>query len=192
VGTPVSLIVVHSISLPPGEFGGPQVQALFTNTLDWDAHPTFRASAASVSAHFFIRRTASCGSSSAPTSAPGAGASCHRGRANCNDYSIGIELEGLEGTFESAQYAAWRACARPCAATTRSTPSPATSTSRPAASTIPTRLRLARAAVRCAGHAPSIPTAFWAEPFAFIRRPFARRGRGCGFECNTLSLCVVL
>jgi AmpD protein len=88
VGTPVSLIVVHSISLPPGEFGGPQVQALFTNTLDWDAHPTFRACAAWVSAHFFIRRSGELWQFvSTDERAWHAGASCHRGRANCNDHS---------------------------------------------------------------------------------------------------------
>ncbi|MBS0499709.1 MAG: 1,6-anhydro-N-acetylmuramyl-L-alanine amidase AmpD [Burkholderiaceae bacterium] len=108
VGTPVSLIVVHSISLPPGEFGGPQVQALFTNTLDWDAHPYFQGlRGLRVSAHFFIRRSGELWQFvSTDERAWHAGASCHRGRANCNDHSVGIELEGLEGgTFESAQYA---------------------------------------------------------------------------------------
>ncbi|NIC40789.1 1,6-anhydro-N-acetylmuramyl-L-alanine amidase AmpD, partial [Aquabacterium sp. A08] len=56
--TEVSLIVVHSISLPPGQYGGPEVPQLFTNTLDWDAHPYFQAiRGLQVSAHYFIRRT---------------------------------------------------------------------------------------------------------------------------------------
>ena len=107
-GTAVDLIVLHSISLPPGEFGGGQVQALFTNRLDWDAHPYFQQiRGIEVSAHFFIARDG------APWQFVGvdqrawhAGASSFRGRANCNDYSVGIELEGLEGgRFEPAQYA---------------------------------------------------------------------------------------
>src|SRR5574337_821325 len=107
-GTSVSLIVVHSISLPPGEFGGTQVQALFTNTLDWDAHPYFQGlRGLQVSAHFFIRRDGALWQFvSTDERAWHAGASCHRACANCNDYSVGIELEGLEGgVFEAAQYA---------------------------------------------------------------------------------------
>jgi N-acetyl-anhydromuramoyl-L-alanine amidase len=105
--TDVSLVVVHSISLPPGEYGGDAIERLFTNTLDWDAHPYFQSIRnLKVSAHFVIRRTGkllqfvSCG-----RRAWHAGMSQWRGRDNCNDYSIGIELEGLEGErFESAQY----------------------------------------------------------------------------------------
>ena len=53
----IDLVVIHSISLPPGEYGGPEVQALFTNTLDWDAHPYFaQIRGMEVSSHFFIRR----------------------------------------------------------------------------------------------------------------------------------------
>lgn len=107
-GTAINLIVLHSISLPPGQFGGNEVQALFTNTLDWDAHPYFQQiRGLQVSAHFFIRRNgALCQFVSCDDRAWHAGASSHRGRANCNDYAIGIELEGLEGhTFEMAQYA---------------------------------------------------------------------------------------
>ncbi len=104
---PVDLIVIHSISLPPGQFGTGAVQALFTNQLDWQAHPYFQAIAGlQVSAHFFIERTGllwqfvSC-----DQRAWHAGTSSYQGRANCNDYSIGIELEGLEGlVFEPAQY----------------------------------------------------------------------------------------
>lgn len=106
--TPVSLIVVHSISLPPGEYGGDFVQALFTNTLDWAAHPYFRQiRGIEVSAHFYIRRAGALWQFvSCDERAWHAGTSCHRGRANCNDFSVGIELEGLEGgRFTAAQYA---------------------------------------------------------------------------------------
>ena len=107
-GAAVSLIVVHSISLPPGEFGGDHVQALFTNRLDWDAHPYFQQiRGLEVSAHFYVRRDGSAWQFvSADDRAWHAGTSSFRGRDNCNDYSIGIELEGLEGgPFEPAQYA---------------------------------------------------------------------------------------
>ena len=105
----IDLIVVHSISLPPGLYGGTNVQALFTNQLDWDAHPYFQSiRGIEVSAHFFITRQGvlwqfvSC-----DDRAWHAGVSTYRGRDNCNDDSIGIELEGLEGdTFEAAQYLA--------------------------------------------------------------------------------------
>jgi AmpD protein len=105
----VDLVVVHSISLPPGVYGGDQVQRLFTNTLDWDAHPYFKAiEGMQVSAHFFIRRDGALWQFvSCDQRAWHAGASSWRGRANCNDDSVGIELEGLEGeTFEPAQYEA--------------------------------------------------------------------------------------
>ena len=97
--TAIDLIVVHSISLPPGEFGGDHVQALFTNTLDWDAHPYFQTiRGLEVSAHFFIRRDGALWQFvSVDDRAWHAGASCFGGRDNCNDYSVGIELEGLEG-----------------------------------------------------------------------------------------------
>jgi AmpD protein len=103
----VDLIVVHSISLPPGEYGGQHVQQLFTNQLDWDAHPYFQSIRdLEVSAHFFIERTGRVWQFvSCHDRAWHAGVSQYRGRANCNDDSIGIELEGLEGeTFEPAQY----------------------------------------------------------------------------------------
>lgn len=106
--TPISLIVVHSISLPPGEFAGDFVQALFSNTLDWDAHPYFeQMRGLQVSAHFYIRRDgAPWQFVSCDERAWHAGRSCHRGRAECNDFSVGIELEGLEGgRFTPAQYA---------------------------------------------------------------------------------------
>jgi N-acetyl-anhydromuramoyl-L-alanine amidase len=108
-GSAIDLIVLHSISLPPGVYGGDEVQRLFTNTLDWDAHPYFQQiRGAQVSAHFFIRRDgALLQFVSCDARAWHAGASSWRGRGNCNDDSIGIELEGLEGeTFEAAQYEA--------------------------------------------------------------------------------------
>jgi len=108
-GGAIDLIVLHSISLPPGVYGGDEVERLFTNRLDWDAHPYFQQiRGAQVSAHFFIRRDgALLQFVSCDDRAWHAGASSYRGRDNCNDDSIGIELEGLEGeTFEDAQYEA--------------------------------------------------------------------------------------
>lgn len=106
-GAPVDLIVLHSISLPPGQYGGTQVQELFTNNLDWDAHPYFeRIRGMQVSAHFYIARGGELWQFvSTEQRAWHAGASSYRGRNNCNDDSVGIELEGLEGdSFEPAQY----------------------------------------------------------------------------------------
>lgn len=105
-GVAVSLAVIHSISLPPGVFGGGEVEALFTNQLDWDAHPYFQGiRGLEVSSHFFIRRNGECVQFvSTFDRAWHAGRSCWAGRENCNDYSVGIELEGLEGGhFEAAQ-----------------------------------------------------------------------------------------
>lgn len=105
----IDLIVLHSISLPPGQYGGDQVQQLFTNRLDWQAHPYFqRIAGITVSAHFYIRRDGELWQFvSCNDRAWHAGVSSYRGRSNCNDDSIGVELEGLEGdVFESAQYAA--------------------------------------------------------------------------------------
>lgn len=106
-GTAVSLLVVHSISLPPGEYGGDAIERLFTNRLDWDEHPYYAGiRGLRVSAHFLIRRDGellqfvSC-----DRRAWHAGRSRWRGRDDCNHFSIGIELEGLEGSvFEPAQY----------------------------------------------------------------------------------------
>ena len=106
-GALVDLIVLHSISLPPGRYGGDEVQRLFTNTLDWDAHPYFRQIAGlQVSSHFYIRRGGELWQFvGCDDRAWHAGQSHYRGRDNCNDDSIGIELEGLEGSpFEDAQY----------------------------------------------------------------------------------------
>jgi len=106
-GAHIDLIVLHSISLPPGQYGGPEVEQLFTNRLDWDAHPYFQQiRGMEVSAHFFVRRDGELVQFvDADDRAWHAGASCWRGRINCNDDSIGIELEGLEGEpFEPVQY----------------------------------------------------------------------------------------
>ena len=106
-GARIDLIVLHSISLPPGVYGGPEVELLFTNRLDWSAHPYFeQIRGLEVSAHFFVRRDgALIQFVDADARAWHAGASCWRGRDNCNDDSVGIELEGLEGEpFEPHQY----------------------------------------------------------------------------------------
>ncbi len=103
----IDLVVVHSISLPPGEYGGDLVQQLFTNLLDWDAHPYFDTiRGLQVSAHFYVRRNGELWQFvSCDDRAWHAGVSSYRGRDNCNDDSVGIELEGLEGQrFEAMQY----------------------------------------------------------------------------------------
>jgi AmpD protein len=108
-GAVVDLVLLHSISLPPGVFGGDQVAQLFTNQLDWSAHPYFEAiRGLKVSAHFLVRRDGQVLQFvSTDRRAWHAGVSSWRGRSNCNDYSVGIELEGLEGgQFDAAQYAA--------------------------------------------------------------------------------------
>jgi N-acetyl-anhydromuramoyl-L-alanine amidase len=105
----VDLIVLHSISLPPGQYGTGCVQQLFTNQLDFDTHPYFQTiRGLEVSAHFFINRQGLVTQFvSTHDRAWHAGQSSWRGRSNCNDDSIGIELEGLEGdAFEPAQYTA--------------------------------------------------------------------------------------
>ncbi len=101
------LIVVHGISLPPGRFGGNEIEALFTNTLDWDAHPYFNEiRGLEVSSHLLIRRDGSVLQFVPFTErAWHAGESCFRGRRRCNDFSIGIELEGEDETpYEEDQY----------------------------------------------------------------------------------------
>ncbi len=106
-GAAISLVVVHGISLPPGAFGGPAIEALFTNCLDPAAHPYFAAIAdLRVSAHFLVRRDGelvqfvSCNAR-----AWHAGASEWRGRMRCNDFSIGVELEGCDDVaYANAQY----------------------------------------------------------------------------------------
>jgi AmpD protein len=105
-GEQISLLVVHAISLPPGQFGGDAIVRLFTNCLDSEAHPYFRAIAGlRVSAHFLVRRDGTV-IQFVPCSrrAWHAGVSSWRGRPRCNDFSIGIELEGgHDSPFEDAQ-----------------------------------------------------------------------------------------
>jgi N-acetyl-anhydromuramoyl-L-alanine amidase len=120
--TPISLVVVHGISLPPGNFGGDAIERLFTNRLDPRAHPYFEGvTGLRVSAHFLIRRDGDvvqfvpCG-----RRAWHAGQSTWRGVARCNDYSIGIELEGTDvEPYADPQYAA---LARLCRALIRRYP----------------------------------------------------------------------
>jgi AmpD protein len=107
VGSEPELIVIHSISLPEGNFGSPHVEALFCNCLDVDAHPSFREIAAlRVSAHVLIRRDGALIQFVPFTGrAWHAGVSCYAGRDCCNDFSIGIELEGCDWQpFEERQY----------------------------------------------------------------------------------------
>ncbi|HXC40699.1 MAG TPA: 1,6-anhydro-N-acetylmuramyl-L-alanine amidase AmpD [Burkholderiales bacterium] len=105
--TDICLLVVHSISLPPGEYGGPEIEALFTNQLDCSAHPYFEGlRGLKVSAHFLIRRDGEL-IQFVPCSqrAWHAGASQWRGRERCNDFSIGVELEGMDDQpFAAPQY----------------------------------------------------------------------------------------
>ncbi len=107
-GTKITLLVVHAISLPPGRFGGDAIERLFTNRLDPAAHPYFREIAElRVSSHFLIRRDGEL-VQFVPLSrrAWHAGASSWRGRSRCNDFSIGVELEGVDdGPFTPRQYA---------------------------------------------------------------------------------------
>lgn len=106
---PVTLLVIHNISLPPETFNGDGVIKLFTNQLDPEAHPSFRSlHTIKVSAHFFIRRDGtiiqfvSCNKR-----AWHAGKSTWQGKTHCNDFSIGIELEGSDNQlFDDAQYTA--------------------------------------------------------------------------------------
>jgi AmpD protein len=106
-GTTVSLVVLHSISLPPGEYGGDAIERFFTNRLDAAAHPYFaEIEALKVSSHYLVRRDGEVIQFVPPEKrAWHAGASSWRGRQRCNDFSIGIELEGTDaGSFEAAQY----------------------------------------------------------------------------------------
>jgi len=106
-GVAIELLVIHNISLPPGEFGGPGIIDLFTNRLDPDGHPYYRAIAdRRVSAHFLIRRDGeSIQFVPCAKRAWHAGESAWRGRDRCNDFSIGIELEGADDQpFTDVQY----------------------------------------------------------------------------------------
>ena len=108
-GAAITLLVIHNISLPPGEFGGDAIAQLFTNTLDTTLHPFYaQLEGLRVSAHFLVRRNGEilqfvgCAQR-----AWHAGASSWRGRERCNDYSIGIELEGDDyQPFTADQYRA--------------------------------------------------------------------------------------
>ena len=106
--TRIELLVIHNISLPPGEFGGDAVIRLFANSLDFEAHPYYaQLEGLKVSAHFFIRRNGEI-IQFVPCSkrAWHAGISQWRGRERCNDFSIGVELEGTDvDAFTVEQYA---------------------------------------------------------------------------------------
>ena len=108
-GSEITLVVLHSISLPPGEYGGDAIERLFTNCLEPQAHPYFREICnLKVSAHFLVRRDGSV-VQFVPVErrAWHAGVSSWRGRERCNDFSIGIELEGSEDdAFTDPQYQA--------------------------------------------------------------------------------------
>lgn len=105
--TDIDLVVIHSISLPPGEYGGPWIEQLFTNQLPADVHPYFREiHQMKVSAHVLIRRDGHV-QQFVPfhQRAWHAGKSCYQDRETCNDFSIGIELEGTDDSaFEDIQY----------------------------------------------------------------------------------------
>jgi len=107
IGAQVSLLVIHNISLPPGQFGGSSIEQFFSNRLDTRAHPWFaRLAGLRVSAHFLIRRDGTL-IQFVPTHARAwhAGVSCHAGRMHCNDFSIGIELEGTDHLpYDDSQY----------------------------------------------------------------------------------------
>lgn len=103
----INLLTIHGISLPPGKYGGPWVIDLFTNSLDKDAHPYFKEiQSLKVSCHLLIRRDGSL-LQFVPLQmrAWHAGESCYQGKEKCNDFSIGIELEGDDDTpYENIQY----------------------------------------------------------------------------------------
>lgn len=105
----ITLLVVHNIALPQGRFGGPHVSDLFSGRIDYNADPSFAdLRGLKVSSHFFIRRDGRLIQYvSANDRAWHAGRSCFQGREKCNDFSIGVELEGSDFVpFEAAQYAA--------------------------------------------------------------------------------------
>ncbi|WP_323121525.1 1,6-anhydro-N-acetylmuramyl-L-alanine amidase AmpD [Burkholderia alba] len=119
-GAVPTLVVVHNISLPPGEFNGDAIIELFQNRLDCDAHPYYRAHlrGVRVSSHFLIRRDGTLLQFvSCDERAWHAGTSDFFGRARCNDFSIGVELEGADDiAFEAPQYETLAALARALAA----------------------------------------------------------------------------
>lgn len=99
-GAGISLLVVHNISLPPGQFGGREIEDFFCNQLDHSAHPYFKTiEGVQVSAHLLIRRDGALVQFvSLLDRAWHAGRSCFEGQEECNDFSIGIELEGTDDT----------------------------------------------------------------------------------------------
>ena len=103
----INLVVIHGISLPPGKFGGPEILQFFTNQLDTGSHPFFAEIAdMRVSSHLLIRRDGEI-IQFVPFNrcAWHAGASCYKGKERCNDFSIGIELEGADDIpYEDVQY----------------------------------------------------------------------------------------
>lgn len=107
VGTNIDLLIIHNISLPPGQFGGRYVEHFFTNQLTWDEHPFFETiQDVKVSSHLFIRRKGEV-VQFVPFNmrAWHAGQSCFGDRESCNDFSIGIELEGCDDQpFDPRQY----------------------------------------------------------------------------------------
>lgn len=106
-GIVVDLLVIHGISLPPGKFGGPGIDALFRNRLDPDAHPYFRSVAhLRVSAHLVIDRAGKLIQYvDLNKRAWHAGTSCFAGRGACNDFAVGVELEGSDDIpYEDIQY----------------------------------------------------------------------------------------
>ena len=106
-GAEPELIIVHGISLPPGDYGGPHIESLFTNCLDWNDHPYFQEiEGIEVSAHLLIRRNGEV-IQFVPFGrrAWHAGESSFRGRSCCNDFSIGVELEGTDDApYTDEQY----------------------------------------------------------------------------------------
>ncbi len=108
-GASISLLVVHNISLPPGQFGGPAIEQFFCNQLDANEHPYFQTIAGlRVSAHLLIRRDGTLVQFvNLLERAWHAGRSCFQGQQECNDFSIGIELEGTDDIpYTDAQYQA--------------------------------------------------------------------------------------
>lgn len=107
--TAISAVILHGISLPPGQYGGEEVESLFLNVIDWDAHPYFeKIRGMEVSAHLFIRRDGEL-LQFVPfiERAWHAGSSSFRGASRCNDFSIGIELEGEDdAAYDERQYPA--------------------------------------------------------------------------------------
>jgi len=113
--TPIDVLIIHSISLPPGQFGGGDIERLFCNTLDSADHPFYREiDGLRVSSHLLVRRNGEL-VQFVPFHARAwhAGVSCCEGRTRVNDFSIGIELEGADDVpFEDAQYAVLTAVTR--------------------------------------------------------------------------------